>query len=212
MKVTKYEHSCLDIEIDGKRLLIDPGIVTESIPNYDCVTAVIVTHMHPDHFDAEKLQAIHAQNPQSSIYTVQAVADELNGELPITVVTGGSTAKVGLFRIIFTGGQHAVIHPDVPVTENVGVMVNGTFYYPGDSFAMPPIKVEALALPLTAPWLKISEAMDYVTDLKPGRVFPVHDALLSDFGMSVNNSWIQRACAPAGIEYTVLRPGEFLTI
>lgn len=212
MKITKYEHSCLDIEQDGKRFLIDPGTVTHSVPNYDNVIAVLVTHVHMDHLDAEKLSAIHAQNPATPIYTVQAVADELKDKVPVTVVTGGQKASAGPFELEFVGGQHALIHKIVPVTDNVGVIVNGKLYYPGDSLSLPETNVDIVAVPITAPWLKISEAMDFITSLKPKQVFPVHDALLSEFGLRVNESWLKMSVDKIGSSYTYLKTGESLTV
>lgn len=211
MKITKYEHSCLDIEQDGKRLLIDPGVVTTSIPDYNDIAAVLVTHMHADHLDKEKLLAIHAQNPDSPIYTVQAVADELKDSLPLIIVTAEQVITAGPFQLEFTGGQHAVIHASVPITDNVGVTVNGKLYYPGDSFSVPNIPVDILAIPISAPWLKVAEAMDFITALKPRIAFPVHDALLSDFGRSVSGNWLQRACDSINAEYIVLQPGQSLS-
>lgn len=212
MKITKYEHSCLDIEQDGKRFLVDPGTVTSSVPNYDNVVAVLVTHVHADHLDSEKLLAFHAKNPDAPIYTVQAVADELKGRVPTTVVTGGQTIRIGPFQLEFCGGKHALIHNSVPLTDNVGVTVNGKFYYSGDSLSVPHTPVDVLAVPITAPWLKISEAMDFVTALKPKRVFPVHDALLSDFGISVNTTWLKSACESIAAEYIYMKTGDSLDV
>lgn len=208
MHITKYEHSCLDFEADGKRLLIDPGAVTSSIPNYDDIVAIIVTHVHADHFDPKKLLDIHTQNPNTPLYTVQAVADTLKDSLPYVVITEGQIVNVGPFKIAFFGGKHALIHRSVPLTDNVGLMVNDTMYYPGDSLTLPHSPVDILAVPIAAPWLKISEAMDFITSVKPKRVFPVHDALLSGFGMEVNSTWLQSACTAAGTEYIILKPTD----
>ena len=211
MKITKYEHSCLDITLDGKRLLIDPGVVTITIPNYQNIDAVLVTHMHPDHFDLDKLVAIRAENPDCLIYTVQAVADLVGTQLELTIINRGDIASVGPFNLEFFGGQHAVIHSSTPTTDNVGVTINGRFYYSGDSLSVPSLSIDVLAVPITAPWLKISEAMDFITAIKPVRVFPVHDALLSDFGFEVNAKWLKNAAEVIGAEFITLKPGESLS-
>lgn len=212
MKITKYEHSCLDIEIDGKRLLIDPGILAKSIPNYENISAVIVTHVHSDHLDAEKLQEIHSINPEAPIFTVQAVADELASNLPLETVSADQKKEIGPFKLIFAGGQHATIHSSYPPTDNIGVTVNDKLYYSGDSLSLPSAPVDTLAVPVAAPWLKSSEAMDFIIALKPQRVFPVHDALLSEFGMIVNGTRLKDASESVGAEYVYLKPGQSLTI
>ena len=212
MRVTKYEHSCLDIELGDRRLLIDPGIVSSSIPNYENIEAVIITHVHADHFDPIKVQAIYAQNPSVVIYTVQDVSNELQETIPHHVVSGGMKVKAGSFQLEFFGGQHAVIHNSVPIIDNVGVMINNSLYYPGDSLTVPNTPINTLALPISAPWLKISEAMDFLTTLKPEQVFPVHDALLSDFGMQVNSTWLKIATDAIDTKYIVLSSGESITI
>ncbi len=212
MKITKYEHSFLTVEQDGQLLVIDPGIVTTTLPELTNVVGIIVTHMHPDHFEVKKLQAIKQANPDATLYTVQAVADELPEDLPAQVVTGGHKIELAPFMLEFAGGQHAVIDPATPVTDNVGVTVNSVFYYSGDSLSIPQVPVQILAVPNSAPWLKISEAMDFIAAIKPEHVFPVHDALLSDFGNEVSNKWLEQASVRIGAKFAVLKPGDALEV
>src|SRR5690606_15857981 len=93
MKITKYEHACLLIEEQGTRVIIDPGNFSPSISN-DCdnIAAVVVTHVHADHFDPEKLQAILAKNPACQIFTTQEVANEFGQKA--TAVQAGQTVKL----------------------------------------------------------------------------------------------------------------------
>ena len=212
MKVTKYEHACLDIEHQGRRLLIDPGVFTTSIPNFDNVAAVVVTHVHPDHLDSAKLKLILSSNPSVAIFTVQAVGDELRGSVPVKIVSGGDTAKIGNFNLRFYGGQHALIHKSYPTTDNVGVMVNDKLYYPGDSFTLPDISVPVLAVPASAPWLKIGEAIDFIKEIKATQVFPTHNAVLSEIGMTINNRLLEAATSSEDGTYVNLAPGQSLSL
>ncbi len=54
MKVTKYPQSCLVIEKDGKRAVIDPGSLV--LPKYKAsdilpIDLILITHEHQDHAD-----------------------------------------------------------------------------------------------------------------------------------------------------------------
>ncbi len=63
------------------------------------------------------------------------------------------------------------------------MLIDEHLYYPGDSFAIPEgVQIKELALPASAPWLKISEAMNFLAQIKPEFTFPTHDAILSDDG------------------------------
>jgi len=182
MRITKYEHACFTVEEDGKLLIVDPGIFTTDLGSPENVVAIVVTHEHPDHFDVNALGALIAHNPGAIIYAHESITKKLGEALPNQAVSTRGRVTVGPFSLEFFGGEHAVIHSSLTVVANLGVMINDTVYYPGDSFTNPDKSVKVLALPVTAPWLKISEVMDYLTIVKPELAFPTHDAVASDFG------------------------------
>jgi L-ascorbate metabolism protein UlaG (beta-lactamase superfamily) len=211
MKLTKYEHSCLDIEEQGQRLIIDPGAFTKSLRNLDNIVGVVVTHIHPDHFNPEIISQIVSKNPSVMIFSVENVSQELTG-MPHKTVNPGDREQAGPFFMAFFGGSHATIHESMPKLPNVGVMVNNLLYYPGDSFVKPGLPVHTLALPSSAPWMKISEAMDFLQEIKPRAAFPTHNALLSDIGSNIHDRLLRTAAGEAGSTYSPLGIGESVDI
>ena len=211
MNVNKYEHACLVLEHENQRLVIDPGGFTAPLPPLENVTAIVITHQHPDHWTSEQLRRIRENNPDAPIFGpagVAAAASNWN----VTTVVAGASETVGAWTLEFFGGEHAVIHETIPVIDNLGVLVNGEFWYGGDSFTVPPKPVASAAIPAGAPWLKISEVMDYVAELAPNRAIQTHDAVLSDRGLSLSAARITDVMAGYGGEFTVLQPGESLTL
>ncbi len=83
------------------------------------------------------------------------------------------------FRVTAHGGQHAVIHPMIPVIANVGYLIEGV-YHPGDSFTVPAEPVQTLLLPTNAPWSKASEVVDFAISVRAPRVHQIHDSLIND--------------------------------
>ena len=207
MNVTKYRHACVSIQTGISKLVIDPGIFsTDFTPTAD-ITAVVVTHAHPDHCKAELLAQIQQISPEVKFFSAEEVA-HANPEIPFTIVTPGQTLAAGDLQMTFYGGEHATIHPNIAPIQNIGVMVNDSFYYPGDSFVEPHKPVKLLALPVSAPWLKISEVMDFVAAIKPASCFPTHNAILSPEGQGIVDNLIGQACQQNGVMYTPLQPGQ----
>jgi L-ascorbate metabolism protein UlaG (beta-lactamase superfamily) len=211
MKITKYGHACVVLQEQGKKLVIDPGSWTEGLGSLDAIAAVVITHNHGDHLRIEHLNAIVQQNPGVQIFGPQEVVnDAAKNNIQVNKVISGFTATVGPFTIRFYGDMHAVIHQSFPpVPHNVGVLVNDTFYYPGDSFTVPDgAPVKTLAVPASAPWMKIAEAVDFIAMVQPQVCFSTHNALLSDIGQQLTDSWFKRTCDTLHAEYYSLKPGE----
>ena len=77
------------------------------------------------------------------------------------------------------GGTHAVIHPEIPVIDNISYLVGdgdhpARLMHPGDALFIPGEPVDVLATPAAAPWMKISEAVDYLRAVAPARAVPIH--------------------------------------
>lgn len=193
-------HSCLVVEKGGQRVVVDPGAWTTDFIVPEAVVAVVVTHEHPDHLDIEKLKSILAVSPGAIIYAHEAVVAKIEG-LTTQAVTAGETVPVGEFTLRFTGGEHAIIHASYPKFANLGVIIDDALYYPGDSFVLPGAVVHTLALPVSAPWLKISEAMDFLTAVKPMRIFPTHDAILSETGQQLVDRMITTVAETINAKY-----------
>ncbi|MCM3657204.1 MBL fold metallo-hydrolase [Agromyces mediolanus] len=210
MRLTKLEHAALILEESGVRLFIDPGKFTTPITDAEGTLAVVITHEHDDHWTPAQLDRILEQSPDARLFGPAGVAAAA-GDYPVETVSAGEERELGPFRLRFFGGRHAVIHPSIPVIDNVGVLVNEALYYGGDSFAGPEgAAVEVLAAPAAAPWMKLSESMDYVERVAPKRAFPTHEMLLSRAGKDLSNARLAWATERGGGEYLALEPGDTL--
>ncbi|CAD5994098.1 MBL fold metallo-hydrolase [Agreia sp. COWG] len=212
MRLTKLEHAALIIEQSAKRLFVDPGSFTTAITEAAGAVAVVITHEHPDHWTPEQLGRILDKAPDVRFFAPQGVADAASG-FDITVVRDGDEVTVGPFTLRFFGEKHAVIHESLPVVDNVGVLINGSVYYGGDSYTVPEgVDVDVLAAPIGAPWLKIGDAMDYVLAVSPRRSFPIHEMTLSKAGKNMGGDRIKWATEQSGGEYFALEPGDSLDV
>jgi L-ascorbate metabolism protein UlaG (beta-lactamase superfamily) len=207
MKITRFEHSAFVLTQGEQELIVDPGGLTPLLPPLHAVSAVFVSHSHPDHLDIDQLNAIRQRNPRAPIYGTQQVADAAAAVAP-KAVRAGERVSAGPFRLEFAGSTHAEILTIVPRIENVGVVVNGTLFYPGDSFSAPPGRVDTLVVPVAAPWLRIADLEEYVGLIKPRRIVPVHTAVLSESGQSLTGRLVAQIAANVGAELLDLRPGE----
>jgi L-ascorbate metabolism protein UlaG (beta-lactamase superfamily) len=208
MRVTKFEHASVRLDVEGKTLLIDPGVFTSPIEELSALVGVVITHEHPDHWTPDHLDRILAARPGVPIYGPEGLAKAASG-YDIIVVHPGDTVSLEPFTLRFFGGVHEVIHSSLPVIDNVGVLVNGDFYYPGDSYAVPKgADVALLAAPVGAPWLRIGDAMDFVLAVAPRRVFSTHDMTLSVAGRDMGRARLTWAVEQHGGEFVALEPGE----
>ncbi|AGJ58267.1 MBL fold metallo-hydrolase [[Kitasatospora] papulosa] len=206
LNLVKKTHSCVRLERDGRSLVIDPGGFSED----DAVVgadAILVTHEHPDHFDEGRLRAALESDPAVQVWTLRSVAERMSGAFPgrVHTVGHGDTFTAAGFEVQVHGELHAVIHPDIPRITNIGFLVDGSVFHPGDALTVPDHPVETLMLPVMAPWSKISEVIDYVREVKPRRAIDIHDALLTDLARPIYDMQIG---ALGGADHSRLTPGD----
>lgn len=206
MKITKLGHCCLLIETKGKRILTDPGSYTVEVHSkLTNIDFVLFTHEHQDHFHVESLKIILEKNAQAIIYSNSSVSELLNKEgIAHIQVNDSDSILLGDVSVVGIGEKHAEMHRSIPLSSNLGFFIDSRLWYPGDAFTNPERPVEVLALPVSGPWMKISEAIDYALLLKPKVVFPVHDG--TRFG---TNHVLPSKVLPAnGIEFIVMIEGD----
>jgi len=207
MRLTKLGHACVRLEKDGRTLVLDPGSFTEP-EALDRADAVLVTHEHVDHFVEERLRAAAAANPALRIWTNGAVADQLAGlgEGRVHRVGHGDTFTAEGFEVEVHGEWHAQIHPDIPLVGNVGFLVDGEVFHPGDALTVPEREVGTLLLPVHAPWSKTGEVIDYARAVGAGKAYALHDALLNDLGLGLVERLV--GTLTKGVDYRRLTSGE----
>lgn len=205
MKLTKMSHACIRLEKDGQTLVLDPGGFSEEDAAAGA-DAILVTHEHADHFDEGRLRAALDANPATELWTLAAVAEQLSAAFPgrVHAVGHGDTFTAAGFDVHVHGELHAVIHPDIPRITNVGYLVDGAVFHPGDALTVPDHPVDTLLLPVMAPWSKLSEVVDYVREVKPRRAYDIHDALLTDLARPIYDRLVGGL---GGAEHLRLAPG-----
>jgi L-ascorbate metabolism protein UlaG (beta-lactamase superfamily) len=205
MRLIKYGHSCVRIEHDGAVLVIDPGTFTERAA-LDGVDAVLITHEHADHIDPDALADELGRRPSVTVHTHHAVVSKLDAVREVVTAVGpGEAFTAAGLPVRAYGGWHAEIHPDIPRVPNLGFLVADSVYHPGDSFDVPEgATVDTLFVPVSAPWLKLSESVEFVRAVAPRRAFALHDALLSDAGHTVTDGNMGKL---SRCDYRRLEPG-----
>ena len=124
------------------------------------------------------------------------------------VVGHGDAVTVAGLDVDVHGELHAEIHPDVPRIPNVGFLIGGQVFHPGDALTVPDEPVTTLLLPVHAPWSKIADVIDYVRAVHADQAYAVHDGLLNDTGLAVVGRLLGEGGPGTPTPYGRLAPGD----
>jgi L-ascorbate metabolism protein UlaG (beta-lactamase superfamily) len=207
MQLTKFGHACVRVESADRRLVVDPGGLTDPHA-LDGADAVLVTHEHFDHFSEDTLRQALQQNPRLRLWTNSAVGGKLTDlGSRVTVVGEGEVFTAAGFEVKVYGTWHATIHPDIPRVANIGFLVDGTLFHPGDALTVPDAAVDTLLLPVHGPWSTTGQLIDYVREVAPRQVVGVHDGALNDVGGAMVAGLLGGNGPGTGSPYQRLTPG-----
>lgn len=189
MKITRFGHAAVLVEVADAMILVDPGIFSpDETFALEGLDAIVVTHQHPDHIDPARGAGLLERNPDAVLISDPESAATLEfGSWSAN--SDGFATEVKSASVTGVGSQHAVILPEIPRIANVGVLISApgepTLFLAGDTYEYVPDGVDVLGVPLAAPWAKISETVGFVQRVAPQVTFPVHDCTIADaaYGM-----------------------------
>jgi L-ascorbate metabolism protein UlaG (beta-lactamase superfamily) len=145
-------------------------------------------------------------NPGAALYADPQTAAQLGD--PWRAVNPGDELAINGLRVRGRGGVHAIIHPEIPAINNISYLIGddqhaARLMHPGDSLFIPGEPVDVLALPAAAPWMKISEGVEYLRAVNPQRAIPIHQGIVNPDAYAI---YYQRYSEMGRADFQVLRP------
>ena len=213
MQLTKHTHACVTFDKDGSRLLLDPGAFTPNAAELaGSAGTILITHEHFDHFDEKVIAAALEARPELRVYGPAAVVDRWQARSgQVTAVAEGDRFDADGFDVAVFGNLHARILQDIPQVANVGYLIDGRVYHPGDSYYVPPVPVTTLLVPTSGPWTKFGEAVDFVRAVSPEAAVQIHEIMLSDVGQQSMATFISPKML-TDVSLTIVPVGDAITV
>lgn len=180
MKIKKYPQSCLMIETNNKKILIDAGGLKyqdKFLEEWKNADIILITHKHGDHIKSDVLKDI-----KISIYSTQEVQDTCP-EIKFNIVKENDIldfddVKIEVVKAIH--GYNPLLKNGGQVFENVGYIVDDgkhRLYITSDTICFNnDYKADIVALPVTGYGLTMSafEASLFSKELGANLVLPIH--------------------------------------
>ena len=209
MKIKKLGHCCLVIEINGKRIMTDPGsysILQNTEKNIDLI---IITHEHQDHLHVDSLKNVLTNNLYAIVVTNSAVGKILDeAGIKYQKLEDGTSGTFAAVYLEAHGDKHAEIYEEFGQVQNTGYFISKDLFYPGDTFTNPAKNVKILALPVAGPCMRIKDAIKYALEIKPKVCFPVHDGMIQKDKPGPIYILPKKIFLEHGIDFKILEEGK----
>ncbi len=209
MKIKKLGHCCLIIEEEGKRIMIDPGKYSTLQNEENNLDILLITHEHTDHCHIDSIKTIVQNNPNIKIVTNSSVGKILNeSKIDFISIVDGQEINIDQISLIGVGKTHKEVHPSLSTVEDVGFLINQKFFYPGDALHKPKIKPKIIAFPVAGSWIRVGEVIDWLDEIKPEIVIPVHDGILNENGYKALFGNYKKILLDRGIDFRILEENK----
>jgi L-ascorbate metabolism protein UlaG (beta-lactamase superfamily) len=184
MKITRYAQSCVLIETNNKRILIDPGVYQyeESLVETDWnnIDILLISHKDPDHFHLPAIQKI-LEKGKTEFYTSSDVAKNCT-EITPKIIKEGEIINIFGIKIEVTKAIHGFIPflRGKEPQENFGFIIDDNekkLYFCGDSICFDNnYKCDILLVPISNHGLVMGpfEAAAFAKETEAGLVIPYH--------------------------------------
>lgn len=219
MRIYKYIHSCLLVEEGEEQILFDPGIFSfiegkVDPKTFKDVTIIIITHQHPDHVDIATLKDIVAKSNALVLTNAEGKTALEKEHIQANLLETGNYQTKNFTIRALPAEHEKILSPTLP--QNTAYVINDTFLNPGDSFAshLSSLKgIQALALPVMAPWLTELAVAQFGETIAPQMVIPVHDGYTKDFFLKQRYANYERYFSPKGIKFQPMaKPGDAIDV
>jgi len=180
MKITKYPQSCLMVETNNKKILIDAGSLKyqdKFFEEWKKADIVLITHKHGDHIKSDTLKDINIP-----IYSTQEVQNTYP-EIKFNIIKENDILDFDNIKVEVVKAIHGY-NPNLKnggeVFENVGYIIDDSshrLYITSDTICFNnDYKADIVALPVTAHGLTMSafEASLFSKELEAKLVLPIH--------------------------------------
>jgi L-ascorbate metabolism protein UlaG (beta-lactamase superfamily) len=219
MKVSKYLHSCLVFELDGYKLLFDPGNFTfaEGLVDprtFADVQGMVITHIHADHYYPENIKKILAIN-NIPVYTNAQVGNALGKEGIKYTVWDDGIHHIGPFKLQAITAAHEPILGN-PLPQMTAFIINDKILHPVDSMADTLLVyqgIELLILVSMAPFATEVRIAAFADKIQPKQILPVHDGYAKDFFIEQRYENYYSYFKKQNIVFhKIYKPGDSITI
>ena len=220
MKITKYIHACLLIENETDKILFDPGLFSfvegkVKPSQFTDLSAIILTHNHPDHIDADSLKEIIENNPNAVVLANSEIKNKLAEKEIVVEAFEIGTRSVGAFKIEAFDATHEKILAD-EIPQNTAYVIDKIFVHPGDSLAESVVQytgTKILALPTMAPWETELQTFEFAKKMRPQTIVPIHDGYAKDFFLESRYQNFQKFLKRENIEFQWMsKAGDYFEI
>jgi L-ascorbate metabolism protein UlaG (beta-lactamase superfamily) len=171
MKITKFVHSCLLVEMPApanRTALFDPGVMSPvPVDALKYLDDIFITHGHPDHLDMDVVKKLVAKFPDVRITAPEEVVQQLSQ----AGIKASSQPPEG---VTFFDSPHEEVLPMYPQPQEIGIHYLDKLTHPGDSHSFNETKA-VLTLPVQGPWGSTVKALHLGQKLKPKYIIPIHD-------------------------------------
>jgi L-ascorbate metabolism protein UlaG (beta-lactamase superfamily) len=219
MKISKYLHSCLVFELNGYKLLFDPGtfsfaegLVTPQM--FADVQAIVLTHIHPDHYDIDILKSILILN-NAQILTNTQIGQQLDKAGISYTLLENEILRLGPFKLQAFPVAHELIM-DNPLPQMTGFLINDKVLHPVDSMEDKLLDykdIELLLMVTMAPFANEPRISAFADKLQPKQIFPVHDGYAKEFFIKQRYAAYVKHFEKQGIKFhEIYKVGDSITI